>query len=224
MLSEGGGADCPPTLPRSGWVGVVGEEEASSKRFSSSSRYSPNKSGLAGQPCVTPVWQAKMSVKPSCVTMQALSLRYVDCRASMTAPVRPLSCNTCPKRCRGTGSNALRKSSKEQYSFLPQCCLVCSTRTFMTKRLSTVRGFSRNPACSTHLLGFRPCRGSILQEHCKQLGEGCSYRDTPIIVRSFAFPIQRLHGPPRCTNFQDSLVKASIGRQALKAWSTHVVH
>ncbi len=98
----------------------------SSKCFSSPSTYNPNRVGLSGHPCFTPMRHLKMAERPCDDRTAALSCAYRDLMMSRILPRTPSSSSTCHGTARGTVSNAFLKSTKQQYS-LPAFpfCLDC---------------------------------------------------------------------------------------------------
>ncbi len=121
-----------------------------SKAFSHFSRPSmkrPNKSGLRGYPCFTPMRQRKVGVSPSfgwC--RQAWSWRYMEHKHSNIRPLMPSPSNTCHNRSLGTVSKAFLKSTKQVYNFF-FWNLACSVKVWRINKLSVVLKSFLKPTC-----------------------------------------------------------------------------
>jgi hypothetical protein len=134
-----------------------------SKAFSCFSRPSmkrPNKSGLRGHPCFTPMRQRKVGMSPSfgwC--RRAWSWWYMERKHSSIRPLMPSPSNTCHNKSLGTVSKAFLKSTKQVYSFF-FWNLACSVKVRRINKLSIVLKsflkpaypFARKSLVSTHWL------------------------------------------------------------------------
>ena len=84
---------------------------------SNPSKNIPNRLGLNGHPCLTPIVQGNGCVSPFAVLTHALSILYMLCSAvSMRGPT-PAFLRTSHRITRGTVSKAFLKSTKHVYSF-----------------------------------------------------------------------------------------------------------
>ncbi|DBA84031.1 TPA: hypothetical protein ACH3X1_016797 [Trebouxia sp. C0004] len=137
----------------------------SSKRFSSPSTYKPNRVGLSGHPCFTPMRHLKMAEMPCDDRTAALSCAYRDLMMSRILPWTPSSSSTCHSTARGTVSNAFLKSMKQQYNLpaFPFCldCFCFSISDLKMNMLSVVRKSFLKPACPLALTACSSAQDAI---------------------------------------------------------------
>ncbi len=127
-------------------IGGVSPSKAFS-RFSRPSMKRPNRSGLRGHPCFTPMRQKKVGVSPSSGwCRQAWSWRYMERKHSSIRPLMPSPSNTCHNMSLGTISKVFLKSTKQVYSFF-FWNLACSVKVRRINKLFVVLKSFMKPAC-----------------------------------------------------------------------------